>query len=253
MNLELSGRTALVTGASRGIGFSVAKSLAREGCHVSLVARDANALDIAATRLRTVGGGLVTVHAADLADAKDRARIMDEVAKVEILVNNAGAIPGGTLQDIDEERWRQAWELKVFGTIALCRSAYAAMAARQCGVIVNIIGAAAERPDPAYVAGSAGNAALMALTKALARSGHREGVRVVGINPGFTMTDRARTLLEDRAKRDLGDADRWSEMLGTLPFGRAAEPDEIGDAAAFLASPRSGYTSGAILTIDGGN
>jgi len=178
--------------------------------------------------------------------------VVSNAGDLDILVNNAGAIPPGGLLDVSDEAWRSAWDLKVFGFIALTRALYPAMAARRSGVIVNVIGVAGEKYPPGYIAGATGNAALMALTRALGRSSTADGIRVVGINPGPIATARQQMLARARAKKELGDAERWRELYKTMPFGRAGKPEEIGYAVAFLASPLSGYTSGTILTIDGG-
>ena len=167
-------------------------------------------------------------------------------------MNNAGAIPGGDLLKVDEETWRRAWDLKVFGYVNLSRQVYAKMKARRRGVIVNIIGSAGEKLDAAYIAGSTANAGLMAFTRALGGASHADGVRVIGINPGPISTDRLTTLFRQRAATLLGDADRYQELFQNMSFGRPGTPEEVADAAVFLASERSGYTSGCILTIDGG-
>jgi NAD(P)-dependent dehydrogenase (short-subunit alcohol dehydrogenase family) len=251
MDLRLGAKRALVTGGSKGIGRAAAEQLAAEGCDIVLVARHAPTLDVAAEELRARHQVSIATIAADLSREAEVQRVA-AAAEFDILVNNAGAIPPGALTDIDNAAWRAAWDLKVFGYISLCRAAYAAMAARGDGVIVNIIGAAGEKFDPAYIAGSVGNAALMALTRALGKAGHKNGIRVVGINPGPVATERMEMLQRARAERVHGDAERWREFLAGMPFGRAATPEEIGAAVAFLASPVSGYTSGTILTIDGG-
>src|SRR6266699_1813315 len=170
----------------------------------------------------------------------------------DILVNNAGAIPGGNIAQIDEARWREAWDLKVFGYINMTRRFYALMAARRAGVIINILGAAGENPDFDYVAGSSGNASLMAFTRAIGGTAPRDNLRVMGINPGPVMTERLITLTRHRAQTQLGDPEKWQELMKGYAFGRAAKPEEIGYMAAFLASDRSAYTTGSIVTIDGG-
>jgi len=167
-------------------------------------------------------------------------------------VNNAGAIPGGDLLKVDEETWRKAWDLKVFGYINLTRAVYARMKAKRRGVIVNIIGAAGEKMNAAYITGSTGNAGLMAFTKALGGASHADGIRVLGINPGPVATDRLISLHKQMAETKLGDASRYQELFKEMSFGRPASAEEIAWAAAFLASERSAYTSGCILTIDGG-
>ncbi len=251
MDLHLSGKRALITGGSKGIGRATAMALAAEGCDLLLAARDPAALAAAAALVRDRHQVRVETVAADLAQAAGVAQAVAVADKVDILVNNAGAIPPGTLLDVDDAKWRAAWDLKVFGFINLTRALYPALKARH-GVVVNVIGAAGESFDPGYIAGSAGNAALMAFTRALGRAAPKDGMRVVGINPGPVTTDRLVMLLRARAERELGEAGRWAELTAGMAFGRAASPEEIGDAVAFLASPRSGYTTGTILTINGG-
>ena len=252
MDLRLQGKRALITGGSKGIGRASAESLAEAGVDVALVARDKAALEEAAGVVRARRQVNVEVIAADLSQQAEVERVASAAGAIDILVNNAGAIPPGSLTAVDNETWRRAWDLKVFGFISLCRAVYPAMAARHSGVIVNIIGAAGERFPPDYIAGAVGNAGLMAFTRALARGAHKDGIRAVGINPGSTATERMTMLLRARAKDTFGDPERWREFMSGMPYGRAATPEEIGDAVAFLASPRSGYTNGAILTIDGG-
>ncbi len=176
----------------------------------------------------------------------------EKYAHIDILVNNAGAIPGGPLEGVSQQRWREGWELKVFGFINMSRAFYQVMAARRHGVILNMIGASATGPDAKYIAGSTGNAALESLTKSLGSASPEHGVRVVGSGPGLVMTERLQKLLQERATSNFGDASRWPELTAAAPFGRTATVDEIAASAVFLASPRSSYTSGAILNIDGG-
>lgn len=250
MDLQLSGKLALVTGASKGIGRATAMILAQEGCDLALVSRDPAALNAAAEAIRLRSPVSVRTLPADLSKQDAIERVAAEFAELDILVNNAGAIPPGNLLAIGNDAWRAAWDLKVFGYISMCRALYPSLR-RRSGVIVNIIGAAGERLDPGYVAGSTGNAALVAFTKSLAKGAAKDGVRVVGINPGPVATDRLEVMIRGRAKTQFGDETRWKELLGGMSFGRAAMPEEIGSAVAFLASPRSAYTTGTILTIDG--
>jgi len=238
MDLGLKGKRALVTGASKGIGKACAEALAAEGCRVLVTARnpapgpDAKALDLS---LRGAAEDLAA-WAGDL----------------DILVNNAGAIPGGDLARVDEETWRRAWDLKVFGYINLTRAVYAAMKKKGRGVIVNILGNAGERLNAAYIAGSTANAGLMAFTRTLGGVSHADGIRVLGINPGPVATDRLLSLYKQMAQTKLGDAARYQELFKDMSFGRPATAPEIANAVAFFASDRSAYTSGCILTIDGG-
>ena len=252
MDLGLRGERALVTGASKGIGAAIAEVLAEEGCHVHLAARSAAALESIAERLRESHRVEARVHVADLRKREDVERLAESASDIGILINNAGDIPAGALGSLNEESWRHGWELKVFGYINLTRLVYARMKARGGGVIVNDIGAAGERYDANYIAGSAGNAALMAFTRALGGKSLEDNIRVVGVNPGPVETDRILTLMKGIARSRLGDESRYPELMARFPLGRPAAPREIADTIAFLASPRSSYTSGVIVTIDGG-
>jgi NAD(P)-dependent dehydrogenase (short-subunit alcohol dehydrogenase family) len=252
MDLHLRGKRVLITGASKGIGAAAAEAFAEEGCHLRLAARSGDRLQALAERLRSAHQIDASAHVVDLRDAEHVARLAREASDIDILVNNAGDIPGGSIDKIDEPAWRHAWELKVFGYINLTRKVYDQMKSRGHGVIVNDIGAAGEKFDANYICGSTGNAALMAFTRALGGRSLVDNIRVVGINPGPVGTDRHVTLLKTRAKHQFGDENRYTDYQKALPLGRPAHAREIGDLMAFLASDRSGYTSGVIYTVDGG-
>jgi NAD(P)-dependent dehydrogenase (short-subunit alcohol dehydrogenase family) len=231
VDLHLNGKIVLITGGSKGLGLAMAHRFASEGCDLHLVARAQGALDDAANAIR----GKYQVKVSALA-----------------IVNNAGDIPSGSLETVDEDRWRAGWDTKVFNYINLSREYFRRMKARRAGVIVNIIGIGGDLLDPSYMAGAVGNAAMSAFTKSLGSTSHNFGIRVVGVNPGACATERYERLARAKAQESGGDPDRWREVAGTLPFGRPATPDEIAVAVVFLASPLSAYTTGAILTIDGG-
>jgi NAD(P)-dependent dehydrogenase (short-subunit alcohol dehydrogenase family) len=252
MDLKLSGRNALITGSSKGIGLAVAHWFAREGVNVSLVARSGERLDQEAKAIGNETGVTVRTLATDLADPAARERVFKTFPDIDILVNNAGAIPGGTLDDVDEPAWRAGWDLKVFGYVGLTRLYLRAMKERRRGVIVNIIGAGGEKLDFGYIAGAAGNAGLMAFTRAVGGASPEFGVRVVGVNPGPVLTDRVEVLGRKRAARLYGDENRWRESFANMPFGRPASSDEIAATVVFLASDLCSYTSGTIVTVDGG-
>ncbi len=252
MDLQLAGKTVLITGGSKGIGKAAAEVLAEEGCNLVLVARDAALLDQAAAEIRTKRQVDVRTIAADLSTDAAVREVAAKAGDLDILVNNAGAIPPGDLLSVEDARWRQAWDLKVFGYISFCRVIYRQMKARKAGVIVNVIGAAGEKFPTQYIAGAAGNASLMAFTRALGKGAPADGLRVVAINPGPVETDRLVMLRRAEAKQKWGDEDRWRELSASMPFGRPASPREIGNAVAFLASSVSAYTTGTVLTIDGG-
>lgn len=252
MDLHLRGKRVLITGASKGIGAAAAEAFAEEGCDLILAARNAEMLDGLAGSLRSKHQINAVSHVCDLRDAGQLAGLARVASDIEILVNNAGDIPGGPIDAIDEAKWRHAWELKVFGFINLTRMVYAQMKARGHGVILNDIGAAGEKFDFNYICGSAGNAALMAFTRALGSKSLKDNIRVVGINPGPVGTDRHITLMKARAEAQFGDENRYRDLQKGLPLQRPAHPREIADLMAYLASDRSGYTSGVIFTVDGG-
>tara|TARA_B100002049_G_scaffold36824_2_gene24223 strand:- start:12240 stop:12788 length:549 start_codon:yes stop_codon:yes gene_type:complete len=176
--------------------------------------------------------------------------LVDAVGDVDIWINNAGAIPAGDIATVDERRWREAWDLKVFGYINLCREVYAVMEAKGSGVIINVIGAAAIRPQPSYIAGAVGNSGLVGLTTALGSRSLQKGVRVLGINPGLIITDRMEDILRREAVDQLGDGDRWEELIPVDPAPGTVE--QCADVITFLASPRASHISGTTLTLDAG-
>ena len=252
MDLKLAGKTALITGGSKGIGRATAEVFAAEGCNVIIVSRSAETLAAAKAGIAQKSNVRVDTVAADLSDSSKVDQLAKDFPGIDILVNNAGAIPGGSLLQVDEATWRKAWDLKVFGYVNMCRRFYALMKARKAGVIVNVVGNAADTHDPDYICGVAGNASLTAFTQSLGCVSPRDGIRVVALSPGPVETDRIVTLMKRRAKDRTGDENNWEELRKPLPFQRCASPEEIGAAIAFLASPHSGYTSGSVVTIDGG-
>jgi hypothetical protein len=253
MELGLKGKTAVVTGASKGIGFAIARGLAAEGCALHIVSRSRSAIDEAAQSIHAEFAVEVTAHAFDLARSESVGALLKATGTPDILVNNAGAIPGGDLQAVDEARWRAAWDLKVFGYINLSRAYYAAMRAQHRGVIVNVTGLAADRLDSGYIAGSAGNAALNAFTRTLGSYSIEDGIRVLAVSPGAVETERIVTLMKTRAADKLGDPERWREFLKGLPLGRPASVEEVADVVVFAASVRAAYLSGIVINVDGGH
>ncbi len=253
MDLELRGKRALVTGSSKGIGFGVADTLAAEGVDLVLAARTEAKLQSAADQIREAHGVTVTVVPCDLSQSADQVRLAEIAMSgpLDIVVNNAGAIPGGSLHSIDEATWRQAWDLKVFGYINLTRLLLPHLEAAGKGVIVNVIGAAADKPSPGYIAGAAGNSALVGFSKALGSTSLRSGVRVLCVNPGLTVTDRMTDILREQAGAKWDDPDRWPELMPDDPA--PATVAEVADVVVFLASDRAGQITGTSITIDGGN
>jgi NAD(P)-dependent dehydrogenase (short-subunit alcohol dehydrogenase family) len=252
MNLDLAGKTALITGASKGIGLAAARGFAGEGCHLHLAARNGQALAAAKAEIEAAHRVRVTIHPADLGAAGAMGDLAAAVGNVDILVNNAGDIPAGPIAALDIADVRRGFDLKVLGYIELTKLVYARMRATGGGVILNDIGNSGENWDADYIAGSTGNAALMAFTRALGGVSLNDGIRVIGVNPGPVATDRMVKLMKRRALDSFGDEGRWQELFADYPGGRPATPEEVADLMLFLASPRAGYITGTIVTIDGG-
>ncbi len=252
MDLNLRGRRALVTGSSKGIGLAIARALASEGCEVHLVARTQPDLERVTAQIKADYKVEATGHPADLSSSAGVKTAAAACGDVDILVNCAGAIPRGTLLDIDEDRWRKAWDLKLFGTINLTREIYGPMCKRGNGVIINIAGIAGERPDAYYIAGSCANAALIMFSRSLGGDSIRYGVRVLAVNPGPVETEKHINDTKRLAKEKFGDENRWRDVMSGLPMKRAATTDEVSGMVAFLCSDFASYISGSSITIDGG-
>ena len=252
MDLGLKGSSVLITGGSGGIGLATARAFAAEGCALHLAARGAEKLRRAQTDISRDFDVPVTVHPVDLSGTENALRLAESCAGVDVLVNNAGAIPGGGIEEIDDGRWREAWDLKVFGYVNMMRALYTEMKSHGRGVIVNVIGTVGDQRPADYAAGLSANSALAALTRALGGEGLDYGVRVVGVSPGDMTNERGVEFLRRQAAKELGDPGRWRERLSRLPGGRAATSEDVADAILFLASPRAGYVSGTVLTVDGG-
>jgi NAD(P)-dependent dehydrogenase (short-subunit alcohol dehydrogenase family) len=250
MDLGLAGRSVLVTGASRGIGRAVAEGFAAEGCAVSLVARDPDRLETARGEIAAAHGRAVAAATIDMAERGGAEAAFAVCPEADIVVNNAGGIVQGTLDAVDEETWRAAWESKVFGYINLTRAYYRAMKARGRGVIVNVIGIGGEKLQYDYTAGSTGNAALIAFTRTVGSASLDFGVRVLGVNPGWVETDRTVPYLRSEAERLFGDAEKWRDVTGTWSLARLIRPSEIADVVVFLASDRASAVSGEVLAVD---
>ena len=255
MDLGLSGKVALVTGASKGIGLACAQALAGEGARVVGVSRSADNLRAARDELAGRNLQMATI-AADLIDPEAAADVVERVERefgpIAVLVNSAGAARRYTPAELDAAAFRQAMDAKYFSYMHVMEPVARRMAARRGGSIVNIIGQGGRVAGVLHVAGGAANSALMLATVGLARAYAAEGVRVNAINPGLTRTSRVEEGL-DAAARASGRSkeDLLAEDLRRIPMGRFAEPAEIAQVALFLASGQASYVSGAIIPMDG--
>ncbi|OUM02425.1 SDR family oxidoreductase [Variovorax sp. JS1663] len=256
MDLQLSGKHVLVTGGSRGIGLACARGFLREGAQVSLAGRSQDHLDSALAQLRAEGHTAVRGHAADLGDAQAALAMLDAAeagfGPVEVLVNSAGAARRTPFDELRPQAWQDAMQAKFFTYIHVMDPAIKRMGARGAGAIVNIIGMGGKVATTTHLAGGAANAALMLATAGLATAYGPRGVRVNAVNPAMTLTDRmAEGLAAEARMRQRSEDDVRRDAEARMPLGRIAKPEDIADAVLFLSSPRAGYISGAIVSMDG--
>jgi 3-oxoacyl-[acyl-carrier protein] reductase len=252
MDLQLGGKVGIVTGASRGIGRSIAEALAAEGMRLTLVARSRDQLDALAAALPA----RALVQALDLrepeAPGTSVAATVSTFGRVDLLVNNAGATKRGDFFSLTDADWTDGFALKFLGAMRCSRAAWPHLKAAG-GSIVNIVGIGGRTGSAEFTIGGSVNAALLNLTKALADRGVADGIRVNAINPGGIATERLQMRLAAFAKeQSVPPAQAEREMARASGVGRFGQPDEIASVVAFLASPKSAYCHGAIVDVDGG-
>jgi 3-oxoacyl-[acyl-carrier protein] reductase len=256
MDLGLTGKVAMIAGASRGLGFAVARALAAEGASVSVSSRDEAAICEAAKRLAR-GPGDVFAMAADVRAADDIARWAEATERrfggIDLLFTNSGGPPAGAAISFDDKAWQEAAELLLFSVIRMIRAAVPSMQRRRDGAILVSTSSSVKEPIPNLGLSTVLRASVSALAKTLALELAPHGIRVNQIIPGRLDTDRVRELDEVHAKKAGVAADEQRKRsIAAIPLGRYGEPDEFGRAAAFLLSPAAGYITGATLQVDGG-
>jgi 3-oxoacyl-[acyl-carrier protein] reductase len=252
MDLNLKRKNVLISGASKGIGLACAKEFAAEGCNLHLVSRTEEDLLTAKSQINAISNVDITLYPLDLSQSSNIDKLAQKCTEIDILVNNAGAIPAGNIESIDEQRWREAWDLKVFGYINMTRRFYPLIKNNGGGVIMNVIGLAGVRVDRNYIAGSAGNASIIGFTNAMGAHALDEGMRVLGVCPGAVQTERITTMLKSRAKEEKGDEDRWQDYFSGMPLSRPALVEEVADVVVFLCSDRASWLTGTTINLDGG-
>ncbi|MDX5933020.1 SDR family oxidoreductase [Acidiphilium acidophilum] len=251
MNLNLDGKCVLITGGSKGIGLACAAAFAHEGARVAICSRSQANLDAA---LHTVPSAIG--FAADLIDADAAATMVAQVearlGPIDILVNSAGAAKRTPPDDLTPAHWRAAMDAKYFSYINVIDPVVKLMAARGRGVIINVIGAGGKLASPVHLAGGAANAALMLATAGLATAYAPRRLRVIGINPGLTETDRVNEGLASEARlAGITIDEARTRGIARIPLGRMATPEDIANAVTFLASDRASYITGVNISMDG--
>ena len=252
MDLLLSNKVAIVTGASRGIGKAIAETLSVEGMKVTLVARSRAELQSLAKSLPNESHvQIIDLREADSAN-QVVASTIEKFGRLDLLVNNAGATKRGDFLTLTDEEWKDGFALKFYGAMRLSRAAWPHLQASK-GTIINIIGIGGRKGSAEFTIGGAVNAALMNLTKALADRGIKDSVRVNAINPGSIGTERLQIRIRNYAKENDIELEEAAKRLPReMKIERFGEPAEIARAVAFLASPQAAYIQGAILDVDGG-
>jgi NAD(P)-dependent dehydrogenase (short-subunit alcohol dehydrogenase family) len=258
VDLNLSGRSALVTGGTRGIGFAIASELVREGARVAITGRDPQRLTAAVAELSGLGRGAAMAIRCDSSVAEDideaAAKASSAFGTVDILINNAGEIPMGGLDALGDDIWENALQSKLMGYIRAARALLPAMRRQRWGRVVNIIGRSGRQSQGGYIIGSTVNAALLSFTKGLAKDAAPDNVLVNGVNPGPIQTDRWISITRQRAQIEGVDvASLNDKAVAAVPLGRLGLPEEVAAMVAFLCSERASFITGALIDVDGGS
>ncbi len=257
MDLNLKDKHVLITGGSKGIGWACAAAFIEEGARVTLVARQADTLEAARRKLLEQSpAATVQVCAADLTDAQQAAQALARAQSlcgpVDVLVNCAGAAKRTPAPELTPQIWLDAMQSKFLSYVHMMDPAIKQMAARGHGAIVNVIGNGGKVASPVHLPGGSANAALMLATAGLANAYAGQGVRVNGVNPGGTLTERLDKAIETDARNSqISKETALARMVEKLPLGRIADPKEVANAVVFLASSRASYINGVNLMMDG--
>lgn len=257
MHLGLKGLKALVTGASRGLGYATALGLAREGAQVAINGRDAAALKEAASRIQADTTNQVQPIPGDLSNAETPQAIVKQAAAalggLDILITNTGGPPAGGLEDFGEEEWAQAMDLVFHAHRRLIRAALPYLRQSQHASVLTITSVSVKQPIANLVLSNSGRLATIGLTKTLALELGPENIRVNSILPGWTETGRVTELMQARAENKGTSMNEEIEaQSANSPLRRMGSPQEFANAAVFLVSPAASYITGAMLQVDGG-
>lgn len=257
MDLGLKGKVAMVAGASRGLGFAVAKMLASEGASVSIASRNPSAIDAAANKIRqetgsAALGAAVDVRSAEALEGWHRATV-ERFGGVDLLVTNSGGPPAGPVEAFDDAAWQNAFELLVLSTVRMVRAVVPSMVERRGGSILLLTSSSVKEPIVNLALSNVLRPSVTALAKTLANELAARGIRVNHLVPGRIATDRLRELDEvNRQRAGISLEEHQRRAAAAIPLGRYGAPEEFARAAAFLLSDAASYITGATLQVDGG-
>ncbi|HEY9804741.1 MAG TPA: SDR family oxidoreductase [Leptolyngbyaceae cyanobacterium] len=260
LELNLTGKTAIVTGGSAGIGLAIAKALYSEGVNVAIAARNPERLENAVSAIQSLPtpGAKVISISADLTQAESVEQVVSttlaQFGQIDILINNAGSARAGSFLDLSDDVFLDAWNLKLLGYIRLVKAVVPHQKDRRDGRIVNIIGGAGRTPRPSFLPGGTTNAALLNFTKGISKELAEYNIRINAISPGATATERAERLAEQNAQaRGITVEQAKAETLQGIPLKRIAKPEEIAALTLFLVSDLAASITGAEILVDGGS
>jgi 3-oxoacyl-[acyl-carrier protein] reductase len=257
MDLQLKDKRALVTGASRGLGYAAALTLAMEGCNVAINSRDEAKISAAARKIAGETGARAVGLAGDVGGADMPARIVagavQALGGLDILVCNSGGPPAGSFESFDEAAWQKAIDLSLMSHVRLIKAALPHLRQSKAASVLTVTSYSVKQPIPNLVLSNSIRAATVGLTKSLALELGREGIRFNSILPGWTETERVVELMSFRAKQNGTTVEQEiARQSQESPLGRMGRPEEFANAAAFLVSPAASYITGVMLTVDGG-
>ena len=258
MDLGLSGKNAIITGGSAGIGLACAKALISEGANVIIVGRDKKRLENTVNSLQKIANHQSIISmSADLTDSEASKRIIKQsenhFGKIDILINNAGSAKAGSFWDLNDQDFIDAWNLKLLGYIRMVKVVAEHMKKQQRGRILNIIGTGGKNPSATFLPGGTANAALINFTKGISKELAQYGIRINAISPAMTATDRAERLAEQRAlAKGISKEEQIAQEHAVMPLGHMIQPEEIAKMALVLVSDLIPSMTGAEVIIDGG-